>query len=192
MTSLRMRRAVPATWCVPVLVACLVPLLAACAGAAARVQLPPKPGAGQPAAAVEAPALSARQQILAAVTGYTTALGEAGQSRSETDARRLLRPYLAAARIGGVVQAMSGIWARGDSFDGQDVLHVLSVRIDGRHAFVHDCDNTSGMWLEDLATGQTVPGSAGIAHANLVTRLDLVQGRWLVEFQLPEDVPCAP
>ncbi len=141
--------------------------------------------------AVTVPAvLTPRQQVVAALTGYTTALGRADKFRSKSAARRLLRPYLAASRIGGLVQAMSAIWSRGESFYGEDVVHVSSVTIDGGRAFVHDCDDTSGMGLMRAATGEIVPGSAGVPHANLVTRLDLVGGHWLVDFQLVEDVPC--
>ncbi len=104
----------------------------------------------------------------------------------------MLRPYLAANRIGGLVSAISIIWARGESFYGQDDLHILTVQISGRRAFVHDCDDTSAMGLEYVSTGQAVPGTGGVYRANLVTRLDLVDGHWLVESQLPEDVPCVP
>jgi hypothetical protein len=134
---------------------------------------------------------TARQRVIAALTGYVTALSQAEQSRSRAAARRMLRPYLAADRIGGLVRAVGTIWARGDAFYGQDVLHVLSVRVEGRRAFVHDCDNTSGMGLEYAASGQTVPGSSGVAHDNVITRLEFAQGRWQVESQLPEDLPCA-
>jgi hypothetical protein len=48
------------------------------------------------------------------------------------------------------------------------------------------------MGLLNAATGQAVPGSAGIRHDNVVTRLDLVGGHWLVQFQLVEAVPCTP
>ena len=57
---------------------------------------------------------------------------------------------------------------------------------------MHDCDNTSGMGLQYAASGQTVPGSSGVGHDNVVTRLELTRGRWQVESQLPEDVPCVP
>ena len=185
-TALRTRR-VPS-----LLVACLMPALAACSGAAAQVQLPAKPAAATHAAPGPPAALTARQQVVAALAGYVTALSHAEQSRSGAAARRILRPYLAANRIAGLVQAVSTIWARGDAFYGQDVLHVLTVRIEGRRAFVHDCDNTSGMGLEYAASGQAVPGSSGVTHDNVVTRLELAHGRWQVESQLPEDVPCAP
>ena len=182
--------------------ACVV---SACGGAAAQVDLPAKPAAagttgssaaGSSAAGSAAAGLTApetpRQQVLAALTGYTAAVRQAEESQSAVAARRLLRPYLAASRIGGLVQAVSAIWASGDIFYGTDELHVVSVRFDGRQAFAHDCDDTAGMGLEDAATGQAVPGSAGVQHANLVTRLDEVAGHWKVESQLPEDLPCAP
>lgn len=178
----------------PVLAAaCVLPVLAACGGAAARVQLPAQRASAQAAdgAAAGAPA-TPQQQVTVALTGYTTALGQAEQSKSVTRARLLLRPYVTASRIGGLVDAVSAFWARGDNFYGQDALHILSVRVAGRHAFVHECDNTSSMGLASAATGQAVPGSAGIPAANLVTRLDLVGGHWLVDSQLPEDVPCVP
>jgi hypothetical protein len=136
--------------------------------------------------------VTSRQQVIATLGAYVTALSQAERSRSRAAARRILRPHLAADRIAGLVQAVSAIWARGDAFYGQDVLHVLSVRVEGRRAFVHDCDNTSGMGLEYAASGQSVPGSSGVKHANVVTRLQLVRGHWQVESQLPEDVPCAP
>jgi len=165
-------------------------MLAACSGVAAGVQLPAKPSESSAAAAP--PALTPRQQVVAALTGYAAALGQAARSKSPSTARELLRPYLAASRIGGLVQAIEAIWARGDSFYGTDVVHVSSVTIEGRRAFVHDCDDTRGMGLENSVTGQTVQGSAGVPRDNLVTRLDLVRGHWLVAFQLVEDVPCTP
>jgi hypothetical protein len=197
MTSLRSWQAAFSKLRVPVVVAAIVtacasPALVACSPEPAQVELPAKPAAATPAALSEPAAATPRQQVLAALTGYTAALGRAEQSRSDTMARQLLRPYVAAGRIGGLVEAVSAIWAKGDRFYGEDVLHVLSVRIDGRRAFVHDCDDTSSMGLENAATGQILPGRAGVQHANLVTRLDQVAGRWMVVSQLPVDVPCAP
>jgi hypothetical protein len=179
---------VPKPAAVMVLAACTV--LTACSGAAAGVQLPARPI--MPAAITSSTALTPRQQVIAALTGYTAALSRADKSRSRPAARELLRPYLAASRIAGLVEAVSVIWARGERFYGTDVVHVSSVSIEGRRAFVYDCDDTSGMGLENSVTGQTVPGSVGVPRDNLVTRLDLVRGRWLVAFQLVEDVPCTP
>jgi hypothetical protein len=178
-------------WPLAVASAGLVPALAGCAGSAAAVQLPAK--LVITSAAISPPSvMTPRLRVVAALVDYTAALARADQSRSTSSARRLLRPYLVASRIDGLVQAMSAIWARGQSFYGQDVLHVSSVTIAGQRAFVHDCDNTSGMGLVSNATAQTVPGSVGTSRVNLVTRLDLVSGHWLVQFQLVEDVPCAP
>ncbi|MGB6454201.1 MAG: hypothetical protein WBH47_06880, partial [Streptosporangiaceae bacterium] len=130
--------------------------------------------------------------VIAALAGYTAALSAADKSRSAPLARRLLQPYLAASRIDGVVQTMSSIWAKGEIFFGQDDLHTLSVTVTGQSAFVHDCDDTSGMGLAYQATGQVVAGSAGISELNVVTHLDVAGGRWLVQFQVVEDVPCTP
>jgi hypothetical protein len=197
MTSIRpwqtasRRRGVPVI--VPAIVtACALPAVAACSGEPPKVDLPAKPAAATSAAVSQLPSATPRQQVLAALIGYTAALGRAEQSRSGIVARKLLRPYVAASQIGGLVETVSSIWAKGDRFYGRDVLHVLGVRVDGHRAFVHDCDDTSGMGLESGATGQILPGTAGVQHADLVTRLDLVAGRWLVQSQLPEDVPCAP
>jgi hypothetical protein len=163
--------------------------LAGCAMPVPQVRLPGKLVATSTAISAPPP-MTPRQQVLAALIGYTTALGQADKSRSSAVARELLRPFLAAGRIAGLVQAMEAIWARGESFTGQDILHVSSISVVRQHAFVHDCDNTSGMALVNVATGHIVPGSSGTSRANLVTRLDLISGDWLVQFQLLEDLPC--
>jgi hypothetical protein len=172
--------------------AALPPLLVGCGGAAAPVQLPAKPPPAATRVATSATAVSARQQVIAALAGYTTALSEADKSRNAQEARRLLQPYLAATRIDGVIETMSSIWSEGKVFFGEDVLHVQGVTITGQSAFVHDCDDTSRMGLAYRATGQVVPGSTGISELNVVTNLALVGGRWLVQFQLVEDLPCTP
>jgi hypothetical protein len=127
-----------------------------------------------------------------ALIGYTSALSAADKSRNAAAARQLLRPYLVASRISGLVQAMQAIWAKGEAFFGQEALYLSKVTVRSGRAFVLACDDTSGMGLTSIATGQVVPGSAGVPRTNLVTQLDLVRGRWLVEFQLIEDVPCTP
>src|SRR5215469_5835661 len=161
-----------------------------CVASPSQVPLPTKVMATPTPARIDAVAsMTQRQQVLVALAGYTTALGQAEDSRSSSAARQLLRPYLAAGRIEGLVKAMSAIWARGEMFNGQAIRHVSSVAIVGRHAFVHDCDNTSDMDLVDIATGAAVPGSWGMARANLVTCLGLASGHWLVQFQLLEGAP---
>jgi hypothetical protein len=136
-------------------------------------------------------ALSAQQQVIAARTSYTAAIGEAESSRSATEARELLRPYLAADRIDGLVQTMTSIWTKGEVFFGVDVLHIVRVTVTDTAAFVYDCDDTSSMGLKYAATGEVVPGSEGRPDMNLITRLDLMGGHWLVQFQVVVDQPCA-
>ena len=191
MTPSRSRRVRPPGCRRAVLVAAaMTPALAACNGTAAPVSLPPRPPDATPAAS-RAPAIpSVQQQVVTARTNYTVAVGEAEQSGNAAEARDLLRPYLEADRISGLVETMSGIWAKGEVFYGQDVLHIVRVEVSDTTAFVYDCDDTSGMGLKYAATGQMVPGSGGTPEMNLITRLDLAGGRWLVQFQVVVDEPC--
>jgi hypothetical protein len=173
------------------LAACLVPLLAACAGAAAQVRLPAKPRATAAAAPAPAPQrLTPRQQVIAAFTGYTTAMAAAFDSRSPAEVRQLLSPYLSAATIANAVRAFGQAWRQNEISFGQPEHHIISVRIAGTAAWVHDCDDTSKSGLEYAGTGQIVPGSVGSVDDNLVTRLNLVGGHWVIDVQTVEDVPC--
>lgn len=173
-----------------IVAAAIGPALVACGGTAAPVSLPPRPSPPAPAV-VGSPAIpSAQQQVVAVRTSYTVAVGKAEMSGDATEARALLRPYLAADRIDGLVQTMSSIWAKGEVFYGQDVLHILRVTVTDARAFVYDCDDTSGMGLKYAATGQVVPGSEGSPDMNLITRLDLSAGRWLVQVQVVVAEPC--
>ena len=181
----------PSCGCSVLIAAAMASALAACNGTAVPVALPSRSPVAATPASPTAAFLSAQQQVIAAFTGYVGALSQAERSRNVAEARDLLQPYLAASRIDGTIQTMSSIWASGEVFYGQDVLHILNVSVKGTTAFLHDCDDTSGMGLDNAATGQVVPGSVGIPHLNLVTRVDLVGGRWLVQVQVIEDVPCA-
>ncbi len=169
---------------------CAGPALAGCGEVTNTVSLPPKTTPTHAAVASKPRPLSERQDIVAAFTGYNEALRSAGNSRSPAEVRRLMRPYLPAGTISNLIKFDQSIWAKGELFYGRIVRHILAVHIDGNHAFVHDCDNTSGAGLEDARTGQVVPGSLGISDDNVITRLNLVRGRWLVGIQTIEDVPC--
>jgi hypothetical protein len=173
------------------LASCAV-LLAACGGAASSVQLPPRSPSARPTTVSKPRTLSARQQVLAAYTGYNAALRIADNSRDPAELRRLMRPYLQPGTISNLVRFDRSVWAKDEIFYGHIVYHVLGVRVDGSHAFVHDCDNTTMSGLEDLSTGQQVPGSAGVPEQNIVTQLNLIAGRWLIGLQTIEDVPCKP
>lgn len=172
--------------------ASLVPLLAACAAALAPVHLPRKPARQEPVVVSRPQRLTAHQQVVAAYTGYTAAMAAAFASRSTARVSEILRPYLGTATIRNAIRTFSRAWAAGEVSYGQVVQHIISVRIDGSAAWVHDCDNTSGAGLEYARTGQAVPGTRGVPDDNLVTRLNLVHGHWMVWAQTVEALPCRP
>jgi hypothetical protein len=177
-----------------VVAAGLVPLVVACTATAPLVHLPakPKPHAARAAVdAVQRPP-SARQQVITAYLGYTTAMTDAFNSRSAAEVRHLLAPYLDTATVRNAIRAFSEAWARGEISYGQVERHIIGVNIEGKAAWVHDCDNTSDSGLAYASTDQIVPGSLGIRDDNLVTRLNLVHGHWVVYVQTVEDVSCTP
>ena len=191
-------RLIPPRWGLPrsrkhavIAAVAMMPALVACNGAGAPVVLPPRSPAATSAASTTPRVSLPQQQVTAAFNGYNDALREAERSRNASEAASLLRPFLSASQIVGTVQTMTSVWASGEVFIGQDVVHILGVTVRGATAFVHDCEDTSSAGLENVATGQVVPGSTGIPHLNLVTRLGLVGGHWLVQSQVIEDVPCA-
>jgi hypothetical protein len=172
--------------------ACATVVLAGCGPTAGRVQLPPRSPATPVVSASNRQAPSERQQVVSAFTGYNAALPEATNSRSAAEVKRLMSRYLDSATITNLIRFDRGLWSRNESSYGHVVYHILTVRIDGDHAFVHDCDNTSDSGLENAATGQPIAGSLGVRDLNIVTRLNLVGGRWLIGLQTIEDVPCKP
>jgi hypothetical protein len=169
--------------------ACLGLGLTGCGSAAAPVQLPVKPAASA-AADLKQPTLAPRQEVVAAYTAYTAAMAASFSSRSPVKVRQLLGPYLNAATIKNAISAFSQAWARNEISYGQVAQHIIGVRILGAAAWVHDCDNASDSGLEYASTGQIVPGSLGMSDENLVTRLNLVNGRWMIWVQTVEDLPC--
>ena len=170
----------------------LVPLLGACAGAIAPVHLPPKAPAAKAAAVSAPPRQTKRQQVVAAYTGYTSAMAAAFASRSPARVSQLLRPYLDAAAIQAASRAFSRAWARNEVSYGQLAQHIIAVRILGTAAWVHVCDNASGSGLRYAGTGQLVPGSLGTRDENIVTRLNLVRGHWVVWLQTIVALSCTP
>jgi hypothetical protein len=171
------------------LAACLAPLLAACGGAAAQVQLPARVAATRSAPPAVTP-LTPRQQVVVAFSGYTSAMTAAFDSRSPAQVRQLLTPYLDPATISNAIRAFSQAWGQHEVSYGHAQHHILGVRIHGTAAWVHDCDDTSASGLAYSGTGQVVPGTLGSPDENLVTRLNLVSGHWLIGIQTVEEVPC--
>jgi hypothetical protein len=187
----RKRVTAPPLTAAAVVAACLGSVLAGCGSTVAPVQLPVK-SAASAGAVVTQPTRTPRQQVVAAYTGYTTAMAASFNSRSPVKVRQLLGPYLNAATIKNAIGAFSQAWARNEISYGQVAQHIIGVRIQGAAAWVHDCDNASDSGLEYASTGQVVPGSLGMSDENLVTRLNLINGHWMIWVQTVEDLPCTP
>jgi hypothetical protein len=161
-------------------------------GGQASVVLPQKaaPQAGVPVAAPDPP-LTVRQQVIAAYTGYWQALGQALDTQNAGRARAILAQYVPAASIPSLISSFEDDWAQGEIQYGSPVPHILSVRITGGHAAVHDCADFSNAGVQDAGTGQVV-GGLGNPHVNLISTLLLTHGKWLVTNQVPVMLSCVP
>jgi hypothetical protein len=137
------------------------------------------------------PPATARQQVIAAYTGYWQALAQALDTRNAGQARDILARYVAGSGIPVLISGFQADWERDEIQYGSPVLHILSVRIFRDHAAVHDCADFSNAGVQDARTGQVV-GSLGNPHVNVISTLVLVHGRWLVSNQVPVVLSCAP
>jgi hypothetical protein len=160
-------------------------------GGQAPVALPQKSAPPAVPAAVTGPAVTVRQQVIAAYTGYWQALGQALDTQNAARARAILARYVPGSGIGSLISSFEADWAQGEIQYGSPVPHIMSVRVTGGHAAVHDCADFSNAGVQDASTGQVV-GSLGSPHVNLISTLVLTHGRWLVSNQLPVELSCAP
>jgi hypothetical protein len=158
----------------------------------ASVGLPPKAHERASAAVLTAPQPDPRAQVLAAYAGYWQATGAAVNAGKARPARALLAPYLTPSAIPGVLAALRPDWAEHAVSAGSPVLHILSVKITGTRALVHDCADLSQAGLADARTGRPYPRSFGSAHANFYADLVLAGSRWLVSNLVPVVAPCEP
>ena len=181
-------RRVPLSWLGGL--ATLVLALAGC-GSQASVALPGKaaPGAS-PAAAAAAPQ-TPQHQVVAAYDGYWQALGQALDAQNAANARAILAPYAASPLIPSLISGFETDWARGEIQYGRPVPHILSVRIAGARANVHDCADFSNAGVQSASTGQVI-GSLGDPRVNMISTLVLTGGRWLVSNQVPVVLSCVP
>jgi hypothetical protein len=161
-------------------------------GGQASVALPHKAAApaGVPVAATDPP-LTVRQQVIAAYAGYWQALGQALDTQNPGRARAILAQYVPAASIPSLIGSFEADWAQGEIQYGSPVPHILSVRITGGQAAVHDCADFSNAGVQDARTGQVV-GGLGNPHVNLISTLALTHGKWLVTNQVPVVLSCVP
>jgi hypothetical protein len=164
--------------------------LAACAGQGqARVVLPVK-ATGGPAQLADRP--GPRQEVMAAYAGYWQAGDEALNAGNARQARRILAQYAPAAALPGLIAALRQDWARHAVSYGSPVLHVLSVKIRGRRATVHDCVDLSQAGLRNARTGRVFPRSFGSPRADYYASLVRPGRRWLVSNIVPVVAPCEP
>jgi hypothetical protein len=166
-------------------------LTAAGCGGQATVALPHKPAAPAGPTVLAGPALSPRQQVIAAYTGYWQALGEALDTQNAGRAAAILAPYAAPATIPSLISGFETDWARGEVQYGGPVPHILSVQVTGDHAAVHDCADFSHAGVQNARTGQVV-GSLGSSRVNMISTLVRARGRWLVSNQVPVVSSCVP
>jgi hypothetical protein len=178
------------------LIAALLPgagLLLAVAGCGSQtpVALPHKSASTVAPVALAAPPQSAQQQVIAAYNGYWQALGQALDTQNAAKAGVILASHVAAANIPSLIRGFETDWARGEVQYGAPVPHILSVRISGNHAAVHDCADFSRAGVQNARTGQLV-GSLGSSRVNMISTLVRSHGRWLVSNQVPVVSSCVP
>jgi hypothetical protein len=160
-------------------------------GGQASVALPGKSGPLTVPAAASGPALTVRQQVIAAYTGYWQALGEALDTQNAARARAILAQYVPESGIPSLISSFEADWAKGEIQYGSPVPHIMGVQITGGRAAVHDCADFSGAGVQDASTGQVV-GSLGSPRVNLISTLVLTHGKWLISNQVPVVLSCAP
>jgi len=170
--------------------AALATTVVGCGTGQAKVTLPTKPAHVTVVAAPPARP-SARQRVLNAYRGYWGATSQAVDSRSPARARAILARYIPRAAIGGLISGLQTLWRNDEMSYGRPLLHIISVTVSpGGVATVHDCVDVSHTGLADRRTGQIV-GGLGDSHENLITRLVLRHGRWLVSGEIPVVRACS-
>ncbi len=164
---------------------------AACGGQPASVPLPAKGGTAAPSQAVlTRPARTPAQVVTAAYQGYWQAYAAAMTASSPGRARVILARYSTPGGITALIGSLRRVWRAHDVAYGGAVTHVLSVRITGRRASVHDCLDLSHFGVQDKTTGQVVPNSFGLPDLNYYVTLELSGGRWRVSNMTPVEVSC--
>ncbi len=164
--------------------------LAGCGGQAS-VALPARAAPQASPAAVAGAPQTPQDQVVAAYTGYWQALGQALDSQNAVNARTILAPYAASAMIPSLISGFETDWSRGEVQYGSPVPHILSVRITGDRANVHDCADFSNAGVQSASTGQVI-GGLGDSRVNMISTLVFTGGRWLVSDQIPVVLPCVP
>jgi len=171
-----------------------LPLILALAvtGCAAQhtVGLPAKSRQQTVPTALSGQTLTARQQVIAAYTGYWQAFAAAMSSQNAARARAIMAPYEPASAIAQTIKADRRVWAAHETAYGSAAPHILDVRMAGNRALVHDCLDLSHIGAQNTRTGRVVPESFGLPHLNVYITVIRAGGRWLVANMQPVEVPC--
>jgi hypothetical protein len=171
-----------------------LPLILALAvtGCAAQrtVVLPAKSPQLTAPTALSGQTLTARQQVIAAYTGYWQAYAAAMSSQNPARARAIMAPYEPASAIAQTIKADRRVWTAHETAYGSAVPHILGVRLAGNRALVHDCLDLSHFGAQNTRTGRVVPESFGLPHLNFYVTVIRAGGRWLVANMQPVEVPC--
>ena len=131
------------------------------------------------------------QPLIREYNGYWQALGQALDTQSAAKAGVILASHATAASVSSLIRGFETDWTRGEVQYGAPVPHILSVRITGNHAAVHDCADFSHAGVQNARTGQVV-GSLGSSRVNMISTLVRTHGRWLVSNQVPVVSSCVP
>jgi len=143
-----------------------LPLILALAvtGCAAQhtVGLPAKSRQQTAPTALGGQTLTARQQVIAAYTGYWQAFAAAMSSQNAARARAIMAPYEPASAIAQTIKADRRVWAAHETAYGSAAPHILDVRMAGNRALVHDCLDLSHFGAQNTPTikslAQLTPG----------------------------------
>ena len=173
-------------------VAAVVAVAGCGASSPAAVSLPVKGQTPASAADVNDAGPSARQQVLTAYAGYWQANSAAVDAGNAAAARPLLARYMTASSIPAVLAGLAQDWAVHAVSVGNPVPHILSVKVTGKRALVHDCADLSTAGLASAKTKRAYPRSFGSAHANFYADLVLTPSGWLVSNLIPVVAPCEP
>ena len=174
----------------PTLAAVLTAALAGCGSSPARATLPKKPLHVKVARA-DPVRQTPQQVVIAAYEGYWRATNDALDSRSAARAKAILADYIPSSAIPGLVRGLRMLWQRDEVSYGSPVLHITGVTLlSARSAAVHDCVDMSHAGLANRKTGRLV-GGLGQSHENLITKLVLEHGRWLVTGEIPVVQACS-
>jgi hypothetical protein len=133
---------------------------------------------------------SARQQVIAAYTGYWKAFAAAMSAQNAARARAIMAPYEPASAVAQTIKADRRVWAAHETAYGSAVPHILDVRLTGNRALVHDCLDLSHFGAQNMRTGRVVPESFGLPHLNFYVTVIRAGVRWLVTNMQPVEVPC--